>query len=881
MSNFTSVRHSVHALLLAAGMAVANPVPAFAKEAHQFEIVAGDNAQVIQEFAAQSGVQILASVDELEGKKLRSVSGTLSTDEGLKALLAGTGLTHQYVGERTVALMSTAANTTDASPKNSSDRFRLASAGSSDVPAEAGPEAKAQSAAQQGGKDAADKPSAETDKAYDSPFAVQEVTVNGMRYGADRTTSGRLSQKYIDTPQAVSVITSELLKDANLFDSVSALKYVPSVKADQSWSPVTYIRGLLTGEFYIDGFLLGGLWAGAYDTGFFDRIEVVKGPSAIAFGRGNPAGFLNYVTKSPLFTQSTEINTMLGTGGPAANRRIFVDNNGLITDDGETAYRFMLTHSDGSSTQDGSEFERNAAMLAVTRKLGDRGDLKLNGAWGSVHNPADLTYVSWTDPTFRSVYMTNANNATQDVPLFDADHVFRMDDDRLLTDNWGLSATLNYQLFRHFTVRQAFKTQGFESSRRIAIVDVTGVRRDPADGVLKISSPMQDALITQDKLLYQSDFVWQQQSGFLDSTYTVLAGGDYSEMNQALAIRSTTINQLLLDYNPHASYAWTGDLDKLGSTLFSKDWSYYGQVSASFLGEKIQPSASVRKLYYDQTTRNRVTGAVSYNKNSSPLLGTYSLLVKPLTWLSFYGTKSKYQVAPTVQFEYQNFATDDPRSSRLLTSQASTDLTEFGFKGSVLDDKVIFTVARFKVKNYGSPRLLILTENVPTDLPGPFYQYFLSNDSVEGWEFEVFGQPTERLTFMAGANLYTDSNQNVPAGNAIYNTEIGGLVDTVYGNVKYSFGPSDLEGFAVRGGFKSYLSGYNVNAAPTVRLTGNVPYPDTKTAVDLGVSYGFSEGRYRVDLSSTNAFHESAIPTGAVGGFLSGRLVYLNFDARF
>src|SRR5688572_12207065 len=90
------------ALLLQVGVSH----PAFAQEVHRFDIDTTDAAAAIHLFGAQSGVQILASADVLNGKHLNKLSGEHSTDEGFKQLLAGSGLEHRYVGERAVALVS-------------------------------------------------------------------------------------------------------------------------------------------------------------------------------------------------------------------------------------------------------------------------------------------------------------------------------------------------------------------------------------------------------------------------------------------------------------------------------------------------------------------------------------------------------------------------------------------------------------------------------------------------------------------------------------------------------------------------------------------------------------------------------------------------------
>jgi iron complex outermembrane receptor protein len=100
------VTDSMSALLLASVLAVAAPLPAAAQEVHAFNVIAADPASAIHSFGVQAGIQILASADDLRGKKLNPVTGKISTEQALNDLLAGTGLDHRYVGDRAIALVA-------------------------------------------------------------------------------------------------------------------------------------------------------------------------------------------------------------------------------------------------------------------------------------------------------------------------------------------------------------------------------------------------------------------------------------------------------------------------------------------------------------------------------------------------------------------------------------------------------------------------------------------------------------------------------------------------------------------------------------------------------------------------------------------------------
>jgi len=100
------ISEPMSALILASLLAAATPLPAAAQEVHAFNVSTEDSASAIRAFGMQSGIQILASADDLKGKKLNPVSGSIPTEQALNNLLAGTGLDHRYVGDHAVALVS-------------------------------------------------------------------------------------------------------------------------------------------------------------------------------------------------------------------------------------------------------------------------------------------------------------------------------------------------------------------------------------------------------------------------------------------------------------------------------------------------------------------------------------------------------------------------------------------------------------------------------------------------------------------------------------------------------------------------------------------------------------------------------------------------------
>jgi len=362
MSNFGSVRHSVYALILAVGLTAANPVPAFANEVHHFEIASGDNTEVIQEFAAQSGVQILASVTELQGKQLKGVSGTLSTDEGLKALLQGTDLTPQYVGERTVALVKVRKNSSTGQDAQADEpwwvRFRLAQA-SQAVPTET-------TSAERNNEQAPQK----------EEGTLQEVIV----------TSQRREERLLDVPLSVSVLSADALAQANVVSIDDLAKIVPGLVVTNSGrNRFFFIRGIgnVTGNFPLVGAYMDETPLAV--SGFFeidprtydlDRIEVLRGPQGTLYGDGSVGGTIRYITKKPdLHDFSGSIDTsLMGTlHGDPSERVDPVINMPLIPDK-------LAVRAAASIAHDGGWFEQPAAKRENIN-IGDLTNVRTKLLW--------------------------------------------------------------------------------------------------------------------------------------------------------------------------------------------------------------------------------------------------------------------------------------------------------------------------------------------------------------------------------------------------------------------------------------------------------------------------------------------------------------------
>jgi len=287
---------TVSAFVVAVLLASAPALPAYAAETHTFAVSDTDSTAAIQDFATQSGVQILATAAAVKDKRFNSVKGEYSIEDGLNVFLSGTGLMHKYMGDRAVALLpasqassdgaSTDASPSEVAPSSLWDRFRLAQA-TQGVSAETTSVENGEQTSQRGA------------------VRLEEVVV----------TAQKKSENLMDVPMPVSVLNADQLADngqvllRDYFTSVPGLSLTAGVHGTEFLS----IRGISTGQFtnptvgiVVDDVPFGGstntLAEGELpdiDPGDLARVEVLRGPQGTLYGADSMGGLLKYVTVDP------------------------------------------------------------------------------------------------------------------------------------------------------------------------------------------------------------------------------------------------------------------------------------------------------------------------------------------------------------------------------------------------------------------------------------------------------------------------------------------------------------------------------------------------------------------------------------------------------
>ena len=208
------------------------------------------------------------------------------------------------------------------------------------------------------------------------PFEVTPSETEG--YVATTTLGGtRINTQLRDVGSAISVYTEQFLEDIGATDTESLLVYttnteVGSIQGNfaggQDGTTVssnfdqphtnTRVRGLAAADNARNYFISDLPWDG-YNV---DRVEMQRGPNAILFGLGSPAGIINTTTKKAQFNNFGEVELRLSSFGSV---RGTVDINHVLIED-ELSIRVALLDDD-ENYQQNPAFEEDSRIYVHVR----------------------------------------------------------------------------------------------------------------------------------------------------------------------------------------------------------------------------------------------------------------------------------------------------------------------------------------------------------------------------------------------------------------------------------------------------------------------------------------------------------------------------------
>ena len=178
-----------------------------------------------------------------------------------------------------------------------------------------------------------------------------------------------LTEPVVETPQTITLITSQMITLDELSDLRDVLRFDPSVSVhadeDSGQGTNVQIRGFSArNDLYRDGQLdIGRYYRDPFDT---ETVEVLTGPSSVLFGRGSTGGAVNSVSKKPSLDPRQAADVSVGSDGLV---RVTEDVNAPLSTSSAVRVNAMA-HSAGTAGRDEVYSQRGGVSAVVVLGLG-------------------------------------------------------------------------------------------------------------------------------------------------------------------------------------------------------------------------------------------------------------------------------------------------------------------------------------------------------------------------------------------------------------------------------------------------------------------------------------------------------------------------------
>ncbi|HWU85450.1 MAG TPA: TonB-dependent siderophore receptor [Rhodocyclaceae bacterium] len=180
-----------------------------------------------------------------------------------------------------------------------------------------------------------------------------------------------------ETPQSVSVVTSQQMSDFALTSVNDVLDFTTGVVVERVETDRTYYtaRGFDITNFQTDGigmpFVYGNV-TGDIDTGIYDRVEVLRGANGLMSGTGNPSATINYIRKRPTADFQASASVSYGSWN---NARVVGDISGPLNEAKTLRGRFIAIGQDKDSYLDRYSHRKSMYSGILEMDLTDTGTL--------------------------------------------------------------------------------------------------------------------------------------------------------------------------------------------------------------------------------------------------------------------------------------------------------------------------------------------------------------------------------------------------------------------------------------------------------------------------------------------------------------------------
>jgi iron complex outermembrane recepter protein len=694
------------------------------------------------------------------------------------------------------------------------------------------------------------------------PIGMNEVVISGYRESyttGDNYSASRINAPMMTLPLSTGQVTNKLLADQNVINVNDALKNVSGVVSEFGGPHplIVNIRGF-NASIFKDGFRVGGcnnMSPGGDDLPIsvvaVDRIEVLKGPSAILYGRGEPGGIVNFISKQPQMEPRYNIETMAGS---FQQYRIGGSATGPVLNE-SISYRLDGSYEKSNSYRDlvkmNTYFVKPSFAINVTEKTKvylageisrseftpDRGVLMLPSMDSNGKLTASLAPISSRSYNFGEE--NDKTNQKQQRANVEVEHS--------ITPDWTVRVAANYEHADQQStyVWDWYYTYNGAIPPGFPPVDQNGNPTFPPNWTVRpintIDSKRSDVGGRIENYLRVSHSLFGT-----DVVHGILAVVDFLEID----------TKYYLDYNPFGILdPFTGNRIQMTVPIYPHEEML---ANSKDYGIAVQDLITIDKQWHvllgGRLERNTVDATqlaafnpianTTYNKSSgfAPRLGVlYQLQDNISLFASYMGS---YQ-SPGADYGLWDIPAD------LKPERAYQ--TEAGAKFEMFDKRILLTTSVFMIDKYD----VISSERNPAGV-SPYLLYFnIGKEDAQGLDVDIVGEVTTNLRISSAFNTqtmkFTSPKKMIVDGKMRYGTP------TYSGNIwaVYEFTEGLFHGLGIGGGASTRSSVF-VNDANEAEVPAY-------TTVDAIAYYQYANLRFQMNLY--NITNELAYTVSNIGGF--------------
>jgi len=694
------------------------------------------------------------------------------------------------------------------------------------------------------------------DAAAEAPAAndVQEVVVTGKFLATGAQSATKMDLSVMDTPFSVSAYTGDFLKAIETTNISDLYRYMTGVSRAGATGYDLTLRGFKTAATDRNAILVDGLPGltvrfGSPPTVGTEHIELVKGPSSVLYGQGQPGGFINVITKKPLRTpQLTAEVEGLDYASDNADGGGFdasVDATGPLGFGGSVLGRVIAEIGHTTGFRDHQFSKPIYIAPSLTWEIDPHTDVTLliEARQTSVSFDSDL--IAPLDklsllPKYTTYYQRPGDilkeRGVGTTLLFD--HEF---------DN-GVKFNLGVRDVQHKDHTTGMDVNGFADAANTKLQmrarDVLNTRTyDFADGNLSI--PFHTGPIEHKLLL------------------GVNGGQEMQDFNrlQFYLVPTTGPGSFLIDvYNP--SYAGVPLQSSLPATnagaaglkalndprTISKTVGAYASDLLTF-GDHWKAMVGVRYSRDEQTFHEqKAPGVPDRSSDVHDVLPLAGLIYQPNENLSFY-TSYTTSFVPVLAS-----AVDVNNENHFPATKAKS--IEGGVKANLFDNRVNLTAAIFDIKKTGVTSTF--TVGCPTFIGTCTQQ--VGSEEAKGLELEATAKPVEGWTLIAGY-AYTDSKVTASTDPVTVGREAtDSPKNAAHLWSRYDFSSGPLAGLGV--GLGISYTGKREGLLPTTKAPDVTTLP-ANTITDLAFYYTLK--KVQITLKVSNLTDKRYIESESLG----------------